>query len=90
MGRNRQQLLDLIAMGRLSPAEAERLILAWNEGRETVWALAACVVVSLPAQLNLQHWLPALLLGMNALLVQSTSLAHQTVLLLNDVMGGIV
>jgi uncharacterized protein YjiS (DUF1127 family) len=39
METDRRMILRLAAMGRITPMEAERLLIAWNEGRETVWAL---------------------------------------------------
>jgi len=41
MENNRRIVLQLIAMGRVTPAEAERLLVACSDGRETLWALAA-------------------------------------------------
>lgn len=41
------RVLQLIALGRLSPAEAERLLLASSAGRETAWMVAGCVVLAL-------------------------------------------
>ncbi len=40
MTADRRAILALIAMGRITPAEAERLIAAWDESRETAWILA--------------------------------------------------
>ena len=41
MSSDRRAILALIAMGRITPAEAERLLSAWNECRETAWILVA-------------------------------------------------
>jgi hypothetical protein len=53
MKRERQAILSLVAMGRITPGEAERLLAAWNSAREEVWVIGACVVAciaqSLPA-----------------------------------------
>ena len=54
MKRERQAILSLIALGRITPREAERLLAAWNAGREDLWAIAICAAAFL-AQL-----LPAL------------------------------
>jgi hypothetical protein len=47
MKRDRQIILSLLALGRITPAEAERLLAAWNAGREEFLVLSACVVVGL-------------------------------------------
>ena len=60
MNSHRRAILQLVAMGRVTAAEAERLLIAWNDGRETLWALAACIAVSLLAELHLSQLLPAL------------------------------
>jgi hypothetical protein len=90
MQKNRHQLLHLIAIGRLTPSEAERLIFAWNEGRETVWALAACIAISFFAELNTQRWLPAFLQSIHSLLLGSFISTQHAISLLTDVIGGII
>jgi hypothetical protein len=47
MKRDRQIILSLLALGRITPAEAERLLAAWNAGREELLVLSACLVVGL-------------------------------------------
>jgi hypothetical protein len=37
-------ILWLVAMGRITAGEAERLIAAWQDTREFLWIAAACVV----------------------------------------------
>ncbi len=44
MGRERQAILSLIALGRITPREAERLLAAWNSGREELLILGTCAV----------------------------------------------
>jgi hypothetical protein len=79
MQTDRRAILHLVALGRISPAEAERLLIAWNEGRETLWALTACVVISLVVQLKPQHWLPVIWLNL-----------HPAISLVNHLLGGIL
>lgn len=51
MNRNRRTLLQLVALGRLSPAEAERLMTVWNLRREDTWIFLVCLLLAvLPAQ----------------------------------------
>ena len=61
MRTERQAILSLVALGRITPGEAERLLAAWNAGREELWAIgvcaAACVAESLPALAQLAHQL---------------------------------
>ena len=61
MNRERQTILSLVALGRITPREAERLLAAWNGGREEVWVLGACVMAGvaqfLPDLAGLAHTL---------------------------------
>jgi hypothetical protein len=52
MQSDRRTILHLIAIGRLTPRDAERLIAAWNEGRELLLLLAAVVIFAAVSQLN--------------------------------------
>lgn len=45
MKQERRMVLSLVAMGRISAAEAERLIAAWAAEREGFWIAAGCVAV---------------------------------------------
>lgn len=45
--RGDRMILRLVALGRLSPVEAERLLLASSAGRETAWVVAGCVLLAL-------------------------------------------
>ena len=57
---NRHTILQLVAMGRMSPAEAERLLVAWNLHREDAWLfLAALLLLILPHQAPLHALLGA-------------------------------
>ncbi len=53
MNTDRRAILSLIAAGRITAAEAERLLAAWNEGRETVWILAFCLAFVCLAQTHM-------------------------------------
>jgi hypothetical protein len=73
MNTDRRAILTLIAMGRITPAEAERLLSAWNESRETAWILTASVGVALLAQVHPHDFVPML----NHLIsTQVSALAH--------------
>ena len=47
MKSDRQIILSLVALGRITPAEAERLLAAWIAGREELLVLATCLVAGL-------------------------------------------
>jgi len=52
MPSDRRAILQLLAAGRIDPAQAERLLLLVSEERETVWALAGCAVVATVTRLH--------------------------------------
>ena len=56
MKQERKQILEMVIAGRMTPLEAERLLLVWNEERESRWIFSACAA---PAVVNLVHavWL---------------------------------
>ena len=83
MNTDRRAILALIALGRITPAEAERLLVVWNESRETAWILSASVGFALLAQLHLHDFVPML----NHLIsTQASALAH----VLGAVTGGLL
>lgn len=47
MRNTRRGILSLMAAGRITPSEAERLLAAWNAGREWMWAAFACAALGL-------------------------------------------
>lgn len=65
MGNDRRTILALVAAGRLSAAEAERLVRAWNEPALWFLAVLGCLLLLHPHLLVLQleppaaaaHWL---------------------------------
>ncbi|MGA8088401.1 MAG: hypothetical protein WCA10_13925 [Terracidiphilus sp.] len=57
MNTDRRAILSLVAMGRITAAEAERLLAAWNESRETAWIVGLCLAFACLAQLNLHELL---------------------------------
>jgi hypothetical protein len=50
---DRKRIFKLLAMGRISAAEAERLIAAWQVSRENSLIVIGCIGVALLAVLNL-------------------------------------
>lgn len=70
MERGRQTILSLVAVGRITPGEAERLLAAWDAGREELWVIGACAVWGVlelvPGVARMAHWLlPAGWLGVH-------------------------
>jgi hypothetical protein len=64
MRKERRAILALMAAGRISAPEAERLLRAWNDGQEQIWIATACLLICI-AQFHLQlspngHFLGAL------------------------------
>ena len=60
MSSDRRAILALIAMGRITPEPAERLLAAWNESRETAWILVATFGLAALTQIRAQEILPML------------------------------
>ena len=42
MINERRAILSLVAMGRITAAEAERLMLTWQDAREWIWIAIVC------------------------------------------------
>ena len=66
MSTDRRVISALIAMGRITPAVAERLLAAWDEGLETTCILAISLVMVCLAQLNVHTLVPRLMHFFNA------------------------
>jgi hypothetical protein len=49
---DRKRVFKLMAMGRITAAEAERLLIARQASRESSWILIACIGIALAAELN--------------------------------------
>jgi hypothetical protein len=46
MPRDRRTILYLVAVGRMTPEQAERLLVTWNDLRESQWIMAGCMVLA--------------------------------------------
>jgi hypothetical protein len=90
MDNHRRTILHLVAIGRLTPAEAERLLIAWNDGRESIWALSACIAITLLVQLNPRQWMPSLVSSAHLLIPGIQASLHSVLSLVNHLLGGIV
>jgi len=68
--RGRQTILSLVAVGRITPREAERLLAAWDAGRAELGVIAVCaagaIVELFPGLARMAHMLlPAGLAGVH-------------------------
>jgi len=88
MHKDRRAILSLVALGRITPAEAERLLIAWNEGRDGVWVFTACIFLALLAQLNPRQLLPGLAHAAHALLPGLTP--HHALAVVTHLLGGVL
>jgi hypothetical protein len=59
---HRKEILGMVVTGRITALEAERLLLAWNEERDSRWVFAACAA---PAAVNFAHagWVHIMVTG---------------------------
>jgi hypothetical protein len=86
MKKDRRTILSLVALGRITPAEAERLLIAWNEAREGVWIFAGCIALALLSQADLSGVLPGLAHIAHTLIAGGS--LHRTVALIMSFAGG--
>jgi len=90
MNRDRRTILSLVAMGRITAAEAERLLAAWNDGRETAWIFGLCLALAVLAQLHLRELLPILMHFVSARTPAMASAVHQALSPIKDLWGGLL
>ena len=74
----RKSILGLVAAGRITAPEAERLLMAWNEERESRWVFGACAA---PAAVNFVHAVWMHWVAMGGL--------HQAAGLVSWILGGV-
>ena len=90
MNRDRRTILSLVAAGRITVSDAERLLAAWNDSRETAWILLLCLAFACLTQVHLGALLARaaqiIAIGLPAL---ATALQH-TVLLITNFWGGLL
>jgi hypothetical protein len=82
MKRERTAILSLIALGRITPAEAERLLAMCGEGREELWVIVLCLAACLA------QFLPALARMANTLLAGGLPALHHAVTAITYWIGG--
>jgi hypothetical protein len=84
MQKERQAILSMIALGRITPREAERLLAVWSLGREEFWVIAACVTASLT------QIVPALARMVHSLLPEGLPVLHHAAMAITLWIGGVL
>jgi hypothetical protein len=90
MNTDRRAILSLIALGRITPAQAERLLVVWNDRSDAVWALVAILTAALFAQDFSHGFVPEIFHGLRSLMPWFVTLAQQTSSILTQLLGGIL
>jgi len=90
MPNGRRTILSLVALGRISPAEAERLLIAWNQGRESFWVFAACVTALGMALSDPHHALQGLVHFAESLLSGKVVPVHPALAMISRWIGGTI
>jgi len=88
MNTDRRAILSLVAMGRISAAEAERLLAAWNESRDTAWIVSLCLACAGLAQLDLRELLPMFMHFCSAQIPALAGTLHQALPAITEFLGG--
>ena len=84
MNSDRRLILSLIASGRITAREAERLIAVANESRETAWILASCVAVTCLAGMHLHGFATDLVHFLNTQIPVLAGALHQALSPITD------
>ena len=90
MNSDRRVILSLVAAGRITAAEAERLLVAWNDSRETAWILLLCLAFACLAQLHLHEILPNLMHFFNAQIPALAEAVQHALSPINELLGGLL
>jgi hypothetical protein len=90
MNTDRRAILSLVATGRITAAEAERLLVAWNDSRETAWILAFGLAFAVLARLQLREFLPMLMHFFNAQIPVLAEAMHHGLSPITDLLGGLL
>ncbi|HWG19661.1 MAG TPA: hypothetical protein VG225_03960 [Terracidiphilus sp.] len=89
MENERRTILALVAAGRISAGEAERLLRAWNEKFESWWIAALCLLVCV-VQLHVHVSLDGADHLVHGLVRQSWEASSAAASLLRRGMGGTI
>jgi hypothetical protein len=86
---NRKAIFSLIAMGRITPAQAERLLAVSSESGETLLALAAYIIALLLMQTNAHGLSSAISHPLRSLHPAVTMALHSAQHIVTQLFGGI-
>ena len=89
MNTDRRAILSLVATGRITASEAERLLVAWNDSRETLWILALSLAFAWLAQIHLREFLPMLMHFFSAQIPALAESARHAFSPFTDLLGGL-
>jgi hypothetical protein len=90
MPNGRRTILSLVALGRISPAEAERLLIVWNQGREGFWVIAACVAAVMLVLPDPHHLVQGLVHFAESLLSGRVISVHPALAMVSRWFGGTI
>jgi hypothetical protein len=90
MNIDRRAILSLVATGRITALEAERLLVAWNDSRETAWILALSLTFALLAQIHLHELLSILMHLFNTQIPELAEAVHHAFSPITDLLGGLL
>jgi hypothetical protein len=90
MQSERRTILSLIAAGRISAAEAERLLALSEDRIEALWAIAACVATALLTQGQAHALLAGLAELFRGLLPEALAAAQQAHQVITQLSGGVI
>jgi hypothetical protein len=90
MNNHRRAILQLVAMGRVTVAEAERLLIASDHVQEILWTLIACIAPVCLAPHHLRQWLPHLHHIAQSLMSRSLIALHPALSLVTRLFGGML
>lgn len=83
MREERRMVLSLIAMGRMTAAEAERLLAAWTADRDLLWMAAAGVALCVGQGIvhglgpGFAHWVHAMAPGVHSAVEHAAALIQK-------------
>jgi hypothetical protein len=90
MNTDRRAILSLVAMGRITPREAERLLAVWPDGDETILRLALCLAFAALALPGLKEMLTEITHVLVALMPGLLAAAHHTLACITSWLGGVL
>jgi hypothetical protein len=90
MQTDRRTILSLVATGRITSTEAERLLVLSNERAETIWTLAVCFAAVLLLKSPSDQLLSGIFDMFRVLPAAIPRAIHQVQIVLTQVIGGIL